>query len=114
MPNLVGIGNSQVPTNAMLGGFAYQNSVGEIDIEKIKAKTVYDAQSSGGTGLFVYDTRKDSDGGAWRYRTQNTTWYNEGASSKRGARKEFPAVAVLVVSEDDNRAIHIYLSLIHI
>ena len=26
MPNLVGIGNSQVPTNAMLGGLAYQNS----------------------------------------------------------------------------------------
>ena len=108
MPNLVGIGNSQVPTNAMLGGLAYQDSVGEIDIEKIKAKTIYDAQSSGGTGLFVYDTSKDSDGGAWRHRTQNTTWYNEGVSSKRGARKEFPAVAVLVVSEDDNRAIHIY------
>ena len=35
MPNLVGIGNSQVPTNAMLGGLAYQDSVGEIDIEKI-------------------------------------------------------------------------------
>ena len=40
MPNLVGIGNSQVPTNAMLGGLAYQDSVGEINIEKIKAKTV--------------------------------------------------------------------------
>ena len=26
MPNLVGIGNSQVPTNGMLGGLAYQNS----------------------------------------------------------------------------------------
>ena len=26
MPNLVGIGNSQVPTNAMLGGLAYQDS----------------------------------------------------------------------------------------
>ena len=38
MPNLVGIGNSQVPTNAMLGGLAYQDSVGEIDIEKIKAR----------------------------------------------------------------------------
>ena len=25
MPNLVGIGNSQVPTNAMLGGLAYQD-----------------------------------------------------------------------------------------
>ena len=32
MPNLVGIGNSQVPTNAMLGGLAYQDSV---DVEKI-------------------------------------------------------------------------------
>ena len=25
MPNLVGIGNSQAPTNAMLGGLAYQD-----------------------------------------------------------------------------------------
>ena len=39
MPNLVGIGNSQVPTNAMLGGLAYQDSVGEINLDKIKAKT---------------------------------------------------------------------------
>ena len=38
MPNLVGIGNSQVPTNAMLGGLAYQDSVGEINIDKIKAR----------------------------------------------------------------------------
>ena len=25
MPNLVGIGNTQVPTNAMLGGLAYED-----------------------------------------------------------------------------------------
>ena len=92
MPNLVGIGNSQVPTNAMLGGLAYQDSVGNIDIEKIKAKTSDTAKD-----IFVYDTSKDSDGGAWRHRTQNTSWYNEGASSIRGARKEFPAVAIIVV-----------------
>ena len=92
MPNLVGIGNSQVPTNAMLGGLAYQDSVGEIDIEKIKART-----SDTAVDIFVYDTRKDSDGGAWRHRTQNTSWYNEGVSELRGARKEFPAVAVLVL-----------------
>ena len=91
MPNLVGIGNSQVPTNAMLGGLAYQDSVGEINIEKIKART-----SDTAVDIFVYDTRKDSDGGAWRHRTQNTSWYNEGASATRGARKEFPAVAVIV------------------
>ena len=94
MPNLVGIGNSQVPTNAMLGGLAYQDSVGEIDIDKIKAKIPTPLQ---GMDVFVYDTSKDSDGGAWRHRTQNTSWYNEGASETRGARKEFPAVAVIVI-----------------
>ena len=103
MPNLVGIGNSQVPTNAMLGGLAYQDSVEPQTIAKIKAKTSDNAQA-----LFVYDTRKDSDGGAWRHRTQGTSWYNEGANPRRGARKEFPAVAVIVVTEDDTRVINIY------
>ena len=92
MPNLVGIGNSQVPTNAMLGGLAYQDSVGEINLDKIKARTSDTAKD-----IFVYNTRKDSDGGAWRHRTQNTSWYNESASATRGARKEFPAVAIIVV-----------------
>jgi len=92
MPNLVGIGNSQVPTNAMLGGLAYQDSVGEIVIDKIKAKT-----SDTAVDIFVYDTRKDSDGGAWRHRTQNTSWYNETLGTQyRGNRREFPAVAVIV------------------
>ena len=98
MPNLVGIGNSQVPTNAMLGGLAYQDSVGEINIEKIKART---SDTAIDQGLFVYDTRKDSDGGAWRKRTQHTSWYNEGANSDRGARKEFPAVAIIVAENDE-------------
>ena len=93
MPNLVGIGNSQVPTNAMLGGLAYQDSVGEIDIDKIKART-----SDNALNIFVYDTRKDSDGGEWRYHTQNTSWYNEVVSAERGARREFPSVAVIVVT----------------
>ena len=94
MPNLVGIGNSQVPTNAMLGGLAYQDSVGEIDIEKIKAKTGDTA-----TSIFVYDTSKDSDGGAWRHRTQDRSWYNEPVSETRGARREFPAIAVIVTTQ---------------
>ena len=91
MPNLVGIGNSQVPTNAMLGGLAYKDSVGEINLDKINAKT-----SDAAVEVFVYDTRKDSDGGAWRHRTQNTSWYNESIGEMRGARREFPAVAVIV------------------
>ena len=49
--------------------------------------------------VFVYDTRKDSDGGAWRKKTQNTSWYNETLNtSTRGTRREFPAVAVLVTT----------------
>ena len=48
--------------------------------------------------IFVYDTSKDSDGGAWRKRTQHTSWYNETLNTAtRGSRREFPAVAVLVL-----------------
>jgi trimeric autotransporter adhesin len=56
------------------------------------------AETKGVTAVdvFVYDTSKDSDGGAWRKRTQGTSWYNEAASATRGSRKEFPAVAVIV------------------
>jgi hypothetical protein len=50
--------------------------------------------------IFVYDTRKDSDGGAWRKRTQGTSWYNETLNTAtRGSRKEFPSVAVIVVHQ---------------
>lgn len=49
------------------------------------------------TDVFVYDTRKDSDGGAWRKRTQHTSWYNETLNTAtRGSRRDFPAVAVIV------------------
>ena len=94
MPNLVGIGNSQVPTNAMLGGLAYQDSVGDIDIEKIKAKIGDTA-----VDIFVYDTRKDSDGGAWRKKTTTHLGIMKVQVQTRGARKEFPAVAVIVVED---------------
>ena len=102
MPNLVGIGNSQVPTNAMLGGLAFQDpahaNLTNAEIENIAAlkATIY-GTSSTVYDVFVYDTRKDSDGGAWRKRCQHTSWYNEPAGAYRGHRKEFPAVAILVL-----------------
>ena len=103
MPNLVGIGNCQVPINAMLGGLAYQDSVGEIHIEKIKAKT-YDTA----VDVFVYDTRKDSDGGAWRKKATTQSWYNEGVNQYRGTRKEFPSVAVIVSETNPAYKVTIY------
>jgi len=51
--------------------------------------------------VFVYDTSRDSDGGAWRHRTQHTSWYNETLNTAfRGSRREFPAVAVIVAEND--------------
>lgn len=48
--------------------------------------------------VFIYDTSLDSDGGAWRKRCQHTSWYNEPLNTAtRGDRREFPAVAVLVI-----------------
>ena len=110
MPNLVGIGNSQVPTNAMLGGLAYQDSVGEINIDKIKGKLTEDVTGASyrGKTLLVYDTRKDSDGGAWRKRTSHTSWYNEPPSATRGARKEFPSVAIIAFDDATPDSVTIY------
>ena len=100
MPNLVGIKNNQVPTNAMLGALAYKDSVGEVTIDKIKAKLNINPINTNHYSIFVYDTKQDSDGGAWRHRTQHTSWYNEGPSKYRGARKEFPSIAVIVSDTD--------------
>ena len=103
MPNLVGIGLSQVPTNSMLGGLAYQDpehaSIKNLDLKNLSQINSEIADTA--SAIFVYDTRKDSDGGAWRKRTQNTSWYNETLGTlRRGTRREFPAVAVIVAEND--------------
>ena len=110
MPNLVGTGNNQTPTNAMLGGLAYQDpehtTLINADIENIaaiKAKindTIVASNDNTGyfQNIFVYNTALDSDGGAWRKRCGHTSWYNEGAGQYRGARKEFPSIAVIAVT----------------
>ena len=97
MPNLVGTGLNQVPTNGMLGGLAYQSpdhaSIKDLDLKNLSQINSEIADTA--VDIFVYDTRKDSDGGDWRKRTQNTSWYNETLNTAtRGSRKEFPSVAV--------------------
>ena len=43
--------------------------------------------------------RDSSDGGAWRKKTSDTSWYNEELGTlNRGYRREFPAVAILAAS----------------
>ena len=71
-------------------------------VENAKLKAIAESNTQTAIDVFVYDTRKDSDGGAWRKRTQNTSWYNETLNtSTRGARKEFPSVAVIVIASNN-------------
>ena len=72
------------------------NVTGDMDLAAV-AKDISDTA----VDVFIYDTRKDSDGGGWRKRTQNTSWYNETLNTAtRGARKESPAVAVIVAESN--------------
>ena len=103
MPNLVGIGLSQVPTNSMLGGLAYQDpehaSIKNLDLKDLSQ--INSEIASTAVDIFIYDTSKDSDGGAWRKRTSHTSWYNETlGTATRGTRREFPAVAIIVAEND--------------
>jgi len=97
MSKLIGTNPNQVPSNADLGSAAFMDAKDFLTsrgsslsaIDTIIPKTAVD--------VFIYDTSKDSDGGAWRKRTQHTSWYNERLNTTtRGSRKDFPAVAVIV------------------
>ena len=102
-------GNVSIASSLAVTGITTSSSYDLSAIDKSISDTAVD--------LFVYDTRKDSDGGAWRKRTSHTSWYNETFSATRGSKKEFPAVAVISViggtvssygSDNGNMKIKIY------
>lgn len=107
--NIIGTAPDQISTNADLGDLAFQNknvveitggraALGKIDITKIDTTV----QLSGHQYVYIYDTSLDSDGGQWRYRVQNTSWYNEPLNTNiRGPRKEFPALAIIVTTASE-------------
>ena len=104
MPNIIGVGNSQAPSNAMLGGLAFQDPDNVIlkkvepgRLAQIKAQTEDVADC-----IFIYDTSKDSDGGAWRHKAVTQSWYHERPSQYRGTKKEFPSVAVIIGVQNNN------------
>jgi hypothetical protein len=78
----------------------------DINVDGVNLSPIASTIADTAVDVFVYDTRKDSDGGAWRKRTQHTSWYNETLNTgTRGSRKEFPAVAVIVA---ENGTVTIY------
>jgi len=85
-------GAEKISTQSDGAAITGKTTTDELDLNALAA-TISDTA----VDIFVYDTRKDSDGGAWRKRTQHTSWYNETLNTAtRGSRKEFPAVAVIV------------------
>jgi len=77
------------------------------DQELVRAKLTDIDETINDTAVdvFIYDTSKDSDGGAWRHRTQHTSWYAEASSASRdpntrSTRAEFPSVAVIVAESN--------------
>ena len=92
-------GSLDVQGNATITGTLVAsngNITSEVDLTGISSSI-----SDTAVDVFIYDTSKDSDGGAWRKRTIHTSWYNETlGTATRGSRKEFPAVAVIVAESD--------------
>ena len=106
MSKLIGNNPDQVPSNADLGTAAFMDAKEFLTARGSNLSAIENSIRSTSTDVFVYDTSLDSDGGAWRKRTQHTSWYNERLNTRtRGTRKEFPSVAVIVV---DDYSINIY------
>jgi len=97
MSKLIGTNPNQVPSNADLGSAAFMDKK-EFLLSKGSEMSAIDAViPKTAVDVFIYDTSLDSDSGAWRKRTQHTSWYNEKLNTTtRGSRKEFPAVAIIV------------------
>ena len=97
--NEITLGNSDT-THLRIPGIGVTASSSKLTANNYDLSAIDKSISDTAVDIFVYDTRKDSDGGAWRKRTSHTTWYNETFDSKRGSKKEFPAVAVIVAEND--------------
>jgi len=85
-------------TNKLVGDLT---QTGKLTTDATDLSAIAKSITDTAVDVFVYDTSKDSDGGAWRKRTQHTSWYNETLNTAtRGSRKEFPAVAVIVAESN--------------
>ena len=63
-------------------GFALSaSSAIQQDLSGVTAQALHRSPNAV-TAMFVYDTSKDSDGGAWTEKCQHTSWYNEALNGK--------------------------------
>jgi hypothetical protein len=74
------------------GYAASASSVVQQDLSGITAAALHRSPNAV-TAMFVYDTSKDSDGGAWTEKCQHTSWYNEDINGKWLGAQESEALA---------------------
>jgi hypothetical protein len=97
MSKLIGTNPNQVPSNADLGSAAFLDQKDILLSRGSSLSAIEGVIVDSAVQVLVYDTTLDSDGGAWRKKTNNTSWYNETLNTQyRGARKEFPQVAIII------------------
>tara|TARA_R110002020_G_scaffold15555_35_gene55424 strand:- start:3310 stop:6429 length:3120 start_codon:yes stop_codon:yes gene_type:complete len=79
---------------------AADNAVAVSGLSNLSAAALRIAQAADVKAAFVYDTRKDSDGGAWRYHCALKSWaLMPTGTATRGVRATFPALAMIVARE---------------
>ena len=102
MSKLIGKSPNQVPSNADLGTAAFMDAKDFLTSKGSSLSKINATIPSTAVDVLVYNTALDSDGGAWRKKSSNTSWYNEKLNTiYRGSRKEFPAVAVIVATAQE-------------
>lgn len=70
------VATAQAQASLAAGHAASAASVVQQDLSGITAQALHRSPNAI-TALFVYDTQRDSDGGAWTERCQHTSWWNE-------------------------------------
>ena len=106
MTKLIGTNPNQVPSNADLGSAAFMDVKELLTAKGSSLSAIHSVMPNTANAVFVYDTSNDSDGGAWRKSTHDTSWYKEQLDTQvRGSKREFPAVAI-IVAEANTLRIH--------
>ena len=89
------------PITAPSGEQGTQRNEFEAAIKSVTSSTTVGA-------VFVYDTRNDSDGGAWRKKARGSWYYETLNTATRGGRREFPSVALIVADGGSTETLSIY------
>lgn len=75
------VATAQAQASLAAGFAASAASVVQQDLSGVTAQALHRSPNAV-TAMFIYDTSKDSDGGAWTEKCQHTSWWNEAINGK--------------------------------